>query len=66
MIEPSINKLMKNIDSRYTLVVIAAKRARRLTEGEPRMVSYDSEKSVSIAIREIAEGKISYSRDKEL
>ena len=30
MIEPKIDDLMKHVDSRYTLVILAAKRAREI------------------------------------
>ncbi len=65
MIYPSINKLMKDIDSRYTLVIIAAKRARRLIDGEPKIIECNSEQPVTIAIHEIARGKVAYIRDKD-
>ena len=62
MIYPSINDLMKKADSRYTLVVEAAKRARQLVDGSPKLSRVNSEKEVTIAINEIAEGKITYVR----
>lgn len=62
MIYPSINELMKTADSRYTLVVEAAKRARQLVDGSPKLSKVNSEKEVTIAINEIAEGKITYVR----
>ncbi len=62
MIYPSINDLMKTTDSRYTLVVEAAKRARQLVDGSPKLSKVNSEKEVTIAINEIAEGKITYVR----
>jgi DNA-directed RNA polymerase subunit omega len=62
MIYPSINELMKKVDSRYTLVVEAAKRARQLVDGSPKLSKVNSEKEVTIAIHEIAEGKITYVR----
>ncbi len=62
MIYPSINDLMKTADSRYTLVVEAAKRARQLVDGSPKLSRVNSEKEVTIAINEIAEGKITYVR----
>jgi DNA-directed RNA polymerase subunit omega len=64
MIYPSINELMSKVDSRYTLVVEAAKRARQLVDGSPKLSKVNSEKEVTIAIHEIAEGKISYVRTK--
>ena len=32
MNQPGLDVLMKSVDSKYTLVVVAAKRARQLTE----------------------------------
>lgn len=63
MNQPPLDKLTERIDSKYTLVVLAAKRARMLTEsGE-----LDSEnliKPVSQALHEIAAGKITYEQPK--
>lgn len=63
MIEPAITDLMKRVDSRYTLVVAVARRARRLADGEPKLVDCDSDKSVTVATYEIAEDKITYERN---
>lgn len=65
MIYPSIDKLMTKVDSKYTLVIAAAKRARMLNENAPRLVESKSLKDVSVALEEIAEGKISYERLKK-
>ena len=64
MIEPGINSLLDKVDSRYTLVVAAAKRARQLTEGAHKLTDCDSEKPVTVAINEIDEHKITYIRTK--
>jgi len=64
MIDPPIGSLMEKVDSRYTLVVAAAKRARQLTDGSHKLTKYSSDKPVSIAINEISEGKITYVRTK--
>jgi DNA-directed RNA polymerase subunit omega len=66
MIEPSINSLMKKVDSRYTLVVAAAKRARQLTEGAAKLTICSSEKPVTVAVNEISEDKVTYSRTKNV
>lgn len=61
MRQPSIDALMKKMDSKYALVVAAAKRARNLTEGTKPLVNVGpnlSNKSVSMALEEIAAGKI--------
>lgn len=60
MINPSIVNLLKNVDNRYTLVVMTAKRARQLIDGAKPLVDADSSKPVTIAINEIHEEKISY------
>lgn len=64
MIEPSIGSLMEKVDSRYTLVVAAAKRARQLSEGAHKLTKCNSEKPVTVAIHEISENKVTYVRTK--
>ena len=60
MLYPSINKIRTKVDSRYTLVILAAKRARDIIEGMPKLTEADVEKPVSIAANEIAEDLITY------
>ncbi len=66
MIYPSINELMKKVDSRYTLVVETAKRARQLVDGANKLTKVNSDKEVTIAIHEISEDKITYVRTKNV
>ena len=65
MIQPDIKDLMDKMDSRYTLVVATAKRARQLVDGDSKMTKFNSDKAVTLAIHEIAENRIAYSRDAE-
>ena len=78
MIEPKIDDLLASVDSKYTLVILSAKRAReinsyysQLGEGRGEFVpplvegGIDS-KPLAIALEEIAEGKISYERPEEI
>ncbi|MGI6707026.1 MAG: DNA-directed RNA polymerase subunit omega [Clostridia bacterium] len=65
MIYPPLNELMDKVDSRYTLVVQTAKRARELVDGAKKLTDVESTKSVTIAIHEIYEDKITYERTKE-
>ena len=60
MRQPSIDKLTDQLDSKYGLVVATAKRARELTNGgRPSIeVAADLKKPVSIALEEIAKGKL--------
>jgi len=62
MIQPPMDVLKDKVDSRYTLVVMAARRARQLLEGHKSLVEIDSEKPVSIALEEIAQDKVTYDR----
>jgi DNA-directed RNA polymerase subunit omega len=64
MIEPPINSLMSKVDSRYTLVVVAAKRARQLAEGAEKLTKCISDKPVTVAVHEIDEDKVTYVRKK--
>ncbi|MBE3588952.1 MAG: DNA-directed RNA polymerase subunit omega [Thermoanaerobacteraceae bacterium] len=61
MNQPSLDELMKKVDSRYTLVVIAAKRAREITEME-REENAPAEKPVTRALKEVSRGLIRYRR----
>jgi len=58
MVDPSIDYLAEKVDSKYTLVILAAKRARELTVGSQNM----PQKEVSTALREIADDVITYER----
>ena len=58
LIEPGINELLEKADSRYTLVIETAKRARQITKDyEDRGVVLD-EKSVLLAIDDFKNHKI--------
>ena len=59
MQQPSLDVLMRKVDSKYELVVAAAKRGRMLTEGEqPPQTDERQLKPVSIALNEIADGRL--------
>ena len=63
MLYPSINEIRKKADSRYTIVILAAKRARYIIDGKPILTEAETEKPVSIAANEIAEDLITYRRE---
>ena len=63
MLYPSINEIRKKVDSRYTIVILAAKRARDIIDGKPILTEAETEKPVSIAANEIAEDLITYRRE---
>ena len=73
MIEPKIDELLNHVDSRYTLVILAAKRAReinsyynQLGEGRgefvPPLVEGMGSKPLAVALQEIAQGKVAFER----
>ncbi|MDF2636066.1 MAG: DNA-directed polymerase subunit omega [Pelosinus sp.] len=64
MIYPSLDVLVTKVDSKYTLVVLAAKRAREIMDGATTLVDSKSNKQVTIALEEVAQDKISYERTK--
>lgn len=66
MIDPSIDYLADKVGSKYALVIMASKRARQLVDGAPALVKCDSNKPVSIALKEIAEGLVTIATPEEI
>lgn len=73
LMEPRIEDLLERVDSKFTLVTLASKRAREINDyynqlGEglgrivPPQVTSVSRKPVSIALEEVEAGKIVYER----
>jgi DNA-directed RNA polymerase subunit omega len=73
MMEPPVENLLDRVDSKFTLVTLAARRGRQINSyfnqlGEglgaivPPQVTSVSRKPLSIALEEIAAGKITYHR----
>ncbi|HSW09635.1 MAG TPA: DNA-directed RNA polymerase subunit omega [Bacillota bacterium] len=58
MKELPLDELVQGVDSKYTLVVVAARRARQLLAGKARLVDSRSDNPVSVALEEIRAGKI--------
>ena len=59
MLYPPVADLLKNVESRYLLVNVIAQRARQIAANAEEENIELPEKPVTIAIREIADGKIS-------
>lgn len=64
MISPHLDVLLKKVDNKYTLAVFAAKRAREIMDGDSPLVESQSNKPVTVALEEIAKGRIGYQRTK--
>ncbi len=55
----TVEDCLDNVDNRFELVMVAARRARQLmTGGKEPMLAEENDKSTVIALREIAEGLI--------
>ncbi|HAK74066.1 MAG TPA: DNA-directed RNA polymerase subunit omega [Sporomusaceae bacterium] len=64
MIHPSLDSLVSKVDSKYTLVTLAAKRAREIMSGEPAAAESKSNKPVTLALEEISQNKVTFERTK--
>lgn len=76
MIEPKIENLIERVDSKYTLVILTAKRSRQINsyfsqlgegvaEHAPPQIPLSPDrapKALSIAMQEVEEGLVSYER----
>jgi DNA-directed RNA polymerase subunit omega len=61
MLYPSIDSLLEKIDSKYSLVSVAAKRARVMSQvRDERLPKYVSYKYVGKALEEIYSGELTY------
>jgi len=56
--EFDIDTLIGDEGNTYALVVLAAKRARQIKDGSPPLVETNSRNPLTIALQEIAEGKV--------
>ena len=76
MLRPSYSELMETIEksdkldsrvtSRYTVVLAAAKRARQITNGANPLTHAPMDRAVSIAVKEMSEGKLRIHVDADL
>ena len=65
MARVTVKDCTKNVDSLFDLVLLASHRAKVLNAGNEAQVPLDNDKSTVIALREIADEKISVGDVKE-
>ncbi|MBM7608302.1 DNA-directed RNA polymerase subunit omega [Ureibacillus composti] len=66
MLYPSIDALKEKIDSKYSLVSLASKRARQMQEeGNEKLSRYVSYKPVGKALEEVASGALTKEKQDE-
>ena len=76
MIHPRIDQLLENVNERYALVIVAAKRARQinnyhhqlgegigLEDAPPPLVESRSKNYLTMAMEEISRGKLTFAYD---
>ena len=61
MLYPAMSKLNSHIPNRYMLVNVVARRARQIAEEADKNKTHLEEKPVTLAIHEVADGKLSAS-----
>ena len=73
MIHPRVDDLLQQVDSRYALVIVAAKRARQINnyhhqlgegtfdDNPPPLVESRSKNYLTMALEEIAQGQLKVS-----
>ena len=77
MINPRVDELLDNVDSRYALVIVAAKRARQINnyhhqlgegmgfeDAPPPLVESRSKNYLTMALEEVAGSKLKYTYKK--
>ena len=59
MARVTVEDCLEHVDNRFNLVLVASKRARQLANGKDATLDWENDKPTVVALREIAEGKIS-------
>lgn len=58
LIRPSVTELLKKVDNRYSLIIMTAKRARQIADGDIPKTDSDDKSPVSLAVDEIYDEKV--------
>lgn len=59
IVKPTVSELLNEVgDNRYSLVIMTAKRARQIANGNPTKTKVKERSVVTLAANEIAEGKV--------
>ena len=58
IVKPTVKELLEHAENRYELVIATAKRARQIANGDLVLTKADETSPVTLAINEIAEGKV--------
>jgi DNA-directed RNA polymerase subunit omega len=56
----TVEDCLARVDNRFDLVLLACKRARQLTRGVDPLIAWENDKATVVALREIADGLVTY------
>ncbi|MFZ1860659.1 MAG: DNA-directed RNA polymerase subunit omega [Candidatus Competibacter sp.] len=56
----TVEDCLDQVDNRFELVLIAARRARDLALGKEALVPWENDKPTVVALRELAEGRLDH------
>lgn len=60
----TVEDCLRKVDNRFSLVLIASKRAKQLMKGSASLVeNKDNNKEIVVALREIAAGKVNLDKE---
>ena len=66
IVKPTVSELLEKVnDNRYSLVIMTAKRARQIADGDTVRTKAKDRSAVTLAANEIAEGKVTKLDDVE-
>jgi len=60
-----LEKMVEKVGSRFAVVVAAAQRAKQIKDGSPPLVEVDARNPLTIALAEMAEGKVTVEQPEE-
>ena len=67
MIEkPTVTELLTKAKNRYELVIMTARRARQIASGDTPLTKVKEENNVTLAVNEIAEGKVTIEKEEDV
>lgn len=66
LLYPPMNQLLERVPSRYMLVNVVANRARKISAESEQSGVPLTEKAVSLAVQEIADGTLNIELDEEI
>lgn len=58
MARVTVEDCLNNVENRFQLVLVAAKRARQLANGKDPLVPWENDKPTVVALREIEQGLV--------